>query len=217
MPFTSFLADLRSATSHRVTAAQRCQAPHHIADQSSSAAAACIACRAVATLSTLFLSLLCTLERSLDLLLFLLGSEATGCGCGCKGGVLLGRRSGAELSRVGRHADSLVRREQGHGVRIVVVLLAVVHAAVVAVHLCRSSRLCGVAVLAGQRGQFRHRVAIRLRLDHLDERKVFGQLERRVRSLRRVDVAALRALEQAEEGQQGESSGGTQRAISERP
>ena len=66
---------------------------------------------------------------------FLFGSETTGGGRSRKGGVLLGRRCGSDLSGMGRDADALVRSQQRHGVRVAIVLLAVVDAAVVAVHL----------------------------------------------------------------------------------
>ena len=95
-------------------------------------------------------------------------------------------------------ANALMRSQQRHGVCIVIVLLAVVDAAVVAMHLRRLSRLRGVALLAGQRGQIRHRVAIGQSLQQPDQREVFGQVEGRVQPLRRVESAAQRALEQSE-------------------
>ena len=141
-----------------------------------------------------FLRLLCGVIGLL--LRFFGGHSSDGGRSGQRRGLLLGRRR-AELSRVGCNADALMRSQMRNTVDLLVVLLAIIDAAVVAVHLGRSSRLCGVAVLAGQSGQLGHRVAVRLHLHHLDHAEVLWKLERRVQLQRWVETAAQRALEQS--------------------
>ena len=59
-----------------------------------------------------------------------------------------GRTGSRHLSGVSRNADALMAKQNAHAVNLCIVRLAVVDAAVVAVHLGRPSRLAGVALLA---------------------------------------------------------------------
>jgi len=150
------------------------------------------------TLRHTAVSLIRLLDRLLKPDFLRLGSLSAGC---CGGGhscALLGRRGDDELSGVDGHADALMADQWHHAMNLLVMLSAEVGFALVTMYLGWLSRLRRVALLTRQRGQLRHRVAIRLRLDGLHQCEVLGQLECRGRLLQRVDDASVGTLEQSE-------------------